>query len=405
MDSRAKKPKLLLIITKSNWGGAQRYVYDLALEMSSKYEVVVALGGRGLLSKYLKNTSKVSGIKVYEVESLERDIGFGKEWRSFTTLIELIQKERPDVVHLNSSKAGFLGVLAARYARVPCIVFTAHGWAFNESRPLFQRLAFWMLYAVTVVLSHRVIAASAAIARQTPLRSLLSSKITIIHHGRRTDAALMPTPEARKRMEHLVKERLGRAPKGPYIGMVGELHPIKGHRYAIDAMKVVQEKYQEAVLVVVGDGELRESLEERIRTESLSNTVALVGHQADVDIWMRAFDLLLFPSLSEALGYVAIEAGIAGLPVIASSVGGIPEIIEHEKSGILVPAKKGRELADAIIALLSDSKKMKALGMALHERIMGEFTIEKMVAETEAVYRYKPPKNSRSASPRGTALR
>src|SRR3989344_3575655 len=136
---RLMRKKVLFLITKGNFGGAQRYVYDLATSLpKTKYEAVVACGpasaeasaGKGGLAYALQE----QGIRVIILDKLERDMKVSNDWQVLRSFIKLFKEERPDIIHLNSSKAGGLGALAGRLAKVPRIIFTAHGWAFNESR-------------------------------------------------------------------------------------------------------------------------------------------------------------------------------------------------------------------------------------------------------------------------------
>src|SRR3989338_9863030 len=142
MDER--KRKILYVITKGNWGGSQRYLFDMATSLpKNKFDVKVAIGEGGLLKERLLE----NGIKVISIPALQRDISVMKEIRSFVSLYKIFRTSpRPDVVHLNSSKASALGALAARIAGVPRIVFTAHGWPFKEDRPWVIK---WLIYAAT----------------------------------------------------------------------------------------------------------------------------------------------------------------------------------------------------------------------------------------------------------------
>jgi len=174
------KKKVLFLITKSNWGGAQRYVYDLATNLDyEKFEPVVALGGDGILADMLEN----AGIRVITIESLGRDISVKKEWAFACELWKILRTEKPDVFHVNSSKAGGVGTLLGRLLRIHHVIFTAHGWAFNEDRPLWQRLIIKFLHWVTVILSHRTIAVSSAIVKEMNWPAA-ERKMKIVNPGR-----------------------------------------------------------------------------------------------------------------------------------------------------------------------------------------------------------------------------
>jgi len=168
---------VLFVITKSNWGGAQRYVYDLATNLpKNTFEVAVALGGSGELTSMLGS----AGVRTISIEHLERDIHFFNEFRVFRTLLALYNKEQPDVVHLNSTKIGGLGSFAGRIAKVQRIIFTVHGWAFNEERNSLFRLALWFFSWLTIIFCHKVITISYHDTRQAVSFPFVSSNKTTV---------------------------------------------------------------------------------------------------------------------------------------------------------------------------------------------------------------------------------
>ena len=136
MDEKSNLKTLVFIITKSNWGGAQRYVFDLCVAMREKFLVKVILGGDGPLAEKLNG----DGIEVITIAELGRDVNIIKDFRSGWKIFRALIKIKPDIVHLNSSKIGGVGSLAARLVFVPRIIFTSHGWALNEDRSLFKKV-------------------------------------------------------------------------------------------------------------------------------------------------------------------------------------------------------------------------------------------------------------------------
>ncbi len=172
--------KILFVITKANFGGAQRYVYDLSTSLpKEEFNVAVAFGARGRLAEMLEK----AGIKTHDVSSLQRDVSFGADFRSFRELVRLFKTLKPDVVHLNSSKVGGLGSFAARAAGVPNIIFTAHGWPFWERRSGPARAAIWLASWATALLAHRVIVISdydLRVARKMPF---IGHKVIRIYNG------------------------------------------------------------------------------------------------------------------------------------------------------------------------------------------------------------------------------
>ncbi len=366
-----EKQKILYMITKSNWGGAQRYVYDLATRLPrNNFEVTVVCGGEGELVARLRDAD----IRVIPLPNLTNKV----EIFSFLTLLRIIKKESPQVLHLNSSKVGILGGIAGRIARIPHIIFTAHGWAFNEDRGSFARFAIKIIHYATIALSHATIAVSQSMRAQIkPV--FLKKRIRAIYNG------LFPVPFlAREEARRALLERISVTVPDDYswIGTIAELHRSKGLSYAIEAL----EKTPRALHIIIGNGEERNRLEDLVRKKGLTERIFFLGHIHDAARFLPAFDIFLLPSLTEALGYVLLEAGSAGLPVIATHVGGIPEIIEDGKTGILVPPKNPRAITDALSTLINDKEKAAKYGATLSTFVKEKFSIEQMVESTERLY-------------------
>ena len=282
------------------------------------------------------------------------------------------------MVHLNSSKAGALGALAARLAGVPNIIFTAHGWAFNEARPWWQKIIIWKLAGITVLLSHKTICVSDAVRRDIAHFPFTKHKLVVIHNGIEC-APLLSRDEARL---ELAAHSVG----SYWIGMSSELHPTKRIGDAIRAMAILVTHYPHAMLIVMGEGQERRRLESLIHELHLHDRVFLAGFKNAASSLLAAFDLFLHTSISEALSLAILEAGCASLPVVATRVGGIPEIIESGVNGILVPPRNPTALAAAINTLIDDPQRAHALGAALKKTVGEKFIKERMLREMLALY-------------------
>src|ERR1035437_2802513 len=376
MDEKSNLKTLVFIITKSNWGGAQRYVFDLCVAMRDKFMVKVILGGDGPLEEKLKS----AGIEVMAIAPLGSDVNFIKDLKAGWKIWKALLKIKPDIVHLNSSKIGAVGSLVARLAFVPKIIFTAHGWAFNEDRSSFQKGLIAFIAWLTMLFSHKTIAVSESIKKQVVYFPFIKNKIIVIPLG------VAPVDYFKK--EEVQQELLGSVLDKNYcfIGSIGELHPIKGHGYAIEAVANLISKGKKIKYVICGEGAYRPVLEKKIADLNMKESIILAGNVPEAARYLKAFDIFLFPSLSEASGYAAIEAGIAGLPVIASAVGGVPEMIDDMVSGILIQPEKPNEIVSAIELLLDKPELGQKYGSALHEKVLKDFSIEKMIVETEKVY-------------------
>jgi glycosyltransferase involved in cell wall biosynthesis len=363
----ATRKKLLFVITKSNWGGAQRYVYDLATHLNTEYDVAVAAGGSGILFERLQE----KGIRTISLTALARDIEAKSDFAAFRELIRVFRDEKPDIVHLNSSKAGILGALAGRIARIPRLVFTVHGWPFNEPVSSLSRAFRWIASCATLLLCHsRIIAVSHFDAMHAPL----GLRMVTIHNGIE-ELAFLSREEAQKKLSLTDETHF-------VIGTIAELHKNKGIDILVEALPHVSN----AVLVVIGEGEERKVLEEMIIRLKLETRAHLIGFMENAARVLPAFDLFVLPSRTEALGYVLLEAGFAGVPVAASTVGGIPEVIDDGLNGVLFPAYDSEALAKAVNELIASPNVRAHYAERLKEKVARYFALRGMVKKTIEVY-------------------
>lgn len=368
------KRKILYVITKGNFGGAQRYVFDLATSLPREdFDVLVAFGESGMLQEKLKNV----GVRTIEINSLKRNVGF-LDLKVFFELIKIFRKEKPDVLHLNSSKIGGLGTLAGRLVGVKKIIFTAHGWAWNENRNIFSKIIIAKLHWLTVLFSHKTITVSESLAKQMAHFPFVSKKLLTIHNG------IAPfTLEDGFKARQIIGPAIHH---GVWIGTISELHENKGLDYLIEAFARISSQYKDCGLVIIGDGEKRASLERLIVEKKLQDRVHLLGIIPNAKIYLKAFDIFTLTSRTEALPYSLLEAGFAGLPVLASRVGGIPEIIDSGENGALVEKGNVDEIEECLVFLLENNEIGAKYGLKLKQKIEREFLQKEMVKKTEILY-------------------
>lgn len=373
------KKKVLFVITKSNWGGAQRYVYDLATNLDrTRYEPVVALGGNGTLRDMLTH----AGIRVVPLGQLKNTTGAKALFESLQELTNTIKAERPAIVHLNSSVAGLLGTIAAKRARVPATVFTAHGWAFNEDRSLPQRLIIKSLHYLTVLLSDRTIAVSRAIVHEMNWPGA-EKKMKVINPGR-SIGVMYDREEARTEIISRCPE-LGNFRTSTWIVCLAELHPIKRHYILLAAFDQLRLAHPDVKLILIGDGGERSHIESLIAKHGLRDSVFLTGAVTEAARFFSAFDLCVLASKSESYGYVLVEAGLAHVPVVATNVGGIPDIITDGISGRLVPPDSVSALTTALSTTLTRTTETEAFATALKTSLRTR-TVTKMATQTMSLY-------------------
>lgn len=371
--------KVLFLITKSSWGGAQRYVYDLATNLPKEgFEAIVATGGTGPLVNKLEQAE----IKVLQIPALQRDISLVKEIVAFWQIGQLIRKEKPDVLHINSSKAGAIGALIGRLTFVPNIVFTGHGWAFNEKRPWWQKIIFKLIHWTTVLLAHKTIAVSYELKRQMNW-PFAQKKISVIHNGRHIENLRSRTESREILIKH--DSRLKPYANDFWSVTVAELHKTKQHDITIKALAEVVKNHPDVRHLIISTGEEKESLQQLINELRLTRNVFLLGHIDEAAQYLKAFDLFILASSSEALGYVVIEACIAELPIIATDVGGIPEIVSDQKSALLVPSGKKMALSKAYLELYQNPEKRQQLSREAFKEA-SKFNFTKILQATIDIY-------------------
>lgn len=348
------KKKVLLMVTKSNFGGAQRYVFDLATNLpKEKYEVVVASGGSGVLFDKLEKEN----VKVFSLNRLGRDINFLKDFLSIFSIISVIKKERPDIIHLNSPKIAGLGAFASRILNLfshlftpnsplsTLIIYTSHGWAFNEKRNIFQKILIEFFSWLTIMLSHKTIVLTQLEFDQVKNWPLIKNKLEIIPIGI-ASGQYFPKEEALLKIEKIIGKNIDR--KKTTIGSIGELHKNKGYEFAIPALA----NMENVEYIIISDGEEKTALENLIKELKATN-IHLTGYIENAAALLKAFDVFLLPSIKEGLPYVLLEAGVSLVPIISTNVGGIPDLIKNNETGVLIEPKNIEAIKLAVRELLS----------------------------------------------------
>lgn len=370
----ASPKRVLYVIPIAWWGGSQHYVFDMACAAKNAgYEVLVATG-EGELPQRLT----AAGIPVVVKKSFVRGLHAASEFSFLRDTYNLIREFRPDIVHSNNSKGGLVGTVAARCAGVHRILFTAHGWAFTEKRPVWQKMIFWFAHYLTVILTDRTICVSENVFRLGCKMPFVRHKLLVIHNGI-PPISFHSREAARQMLAPNVTQKF-------WVGTIAELHPNKGLDVLIEAFEHFIPNKPDTVLIIIGEGGLRGNLERQIQLEGLQERVILVGHVQDASTYLHALDMFVLPSRTEALGYVLLEAGQAKLPVVASNVGGIPEIIADHSTGLLVPPGNRTALAAALLSLASNEELRTRLAQALQARVETDFSVSTMVTETLSLY-------------------
>lgn len=377
--------RVLYGITKSNWGGAQAYVTMLAKGARDAGAQVSVMGGgsdgRGTDSGKLFEALEAEGIRTVPLSSIGRNVQPSSDWQALKELISVIKQEQPDILHLNSSKMGLLGALAGRRAGVRHIIFTAHGWPHLEQRSPLWKLMAWAGSWLTIMLCSRVITVSDRDLRDSPT-FFFRDKLRLIHNGI-ADFMRLAREDARAALEKRSHD-LTKFPQ--WLMMNAELHHNKGIGVAIRALAELSHKHPGLALVVCGEGEARDYLTELALNLHVSSRVFLLGFLPNAKEYLAAGDIYLMPSSKEGLPLALLEAGLASLPVVASKVGGIPDVIEDHRTGLFMPRANTHILAKAIAYYLNNPDAAAAYGAALRNKVLKDFSEEQMLEKTLALY-------------------
>lgn len=351
----ARRPRLLLLITLAEVGGAQTYVASLLPAVVGDFEVTVAAHGAGPL----RDAAQAAGARFVPLRSLRRPINPWRDLMGVIELVRLLRRERPDILHASSSKAGVLGRVAGFLARVPIRIFTVHGWAFAAHSGSSARLYRWAdrlvrpLTTMTICVSRRERAAGVTAGTCDAARTVVIPNAV--------DVASVPRSRP---------DRRGR----PLILAVGRLKAPKDFVTLVRALRSLPPGSFDAV--IVGEGPDRSRLEEEIRGLGLEHRVRLAGERRDVPELLAAADLFVLSSASEGMPVSVLEAMAAGLPVVASRVGGVPEQVADGVTGLLVEARDPDQLAAALARLTRDPGLRARLGAAGRARAEQAFDLE-----------------------------
>jgi len=383
-------PKILYFITQAEFGGAQRYVFDLANNLKADFQVAVAFGESGNNLKLAKILDE-NNLKYFIIPHLKRSFSPIDDLLAFFEIIKLIKNYRPDIIHLNSSKISVLGSLAALCIprSMPHIIYTVHGWVFNE--PLPAGLKYFYLYAekLTAKFKNKIICVS-EYDRLIALKYKIApaEKLVTIHNGLTFRHSWLDPESSIQKIEQISRSRIRSGmTNNLIIGSIGNLYKTKGYEYLIEAANILISGCRlPLTFIIIGDGSERKNLENLIEQYHLANNFILAGQIDEAARLLKAFDIYVCSSVKEGLPYSILEAQAAGLPIVSTNVGGIPEMIENNKTGLLSKPANAQSLADTLQKLIGDKNLQIALGENAKQTAGRNFSLEKMIEATRKIY-------------------
>jgi glycosyltransferase involved in cell wall biosynthesis len=369
-EARPTRIRLLKMLTSFQIGGTERQVANLALGIhASRFDLHLAcLRNKGELLRELESLDVPR--PVFEIGRLYTPRTL---WQGIR-LVRYIKRHLIQIVHSYGFYPNVFAVPAARIAGASIIVASI-----RDRGDILTPVQRWIQKSVCRLADCILVNAEAI--RDTLIgQGYCPDNIFVIRNG------IVSSTPGRREKGAVLRQELGLPPSAPLVCVFSRLNSMKGVEYFIDAAALVAATFPEARFLIIGDGAKREELEARAKRLGLEQRVTFTGFRTDVPELLREAAISVLPSLSEGLSNSLLEAMASGVPVIAASVGGNPEIIEHDVSGLLVPARDSTALAAAISSLLHDPRLAARFGEAGRRRVAEVFSLERSVGEVESLY-------------------
>jgi len=365
-----KKTRILQIVRKSE-GGIKKHLLSLVrLLDKNRYEVAVLCSFDEKTQEYLKRL----GIAVYNV-GIGDGLSLKKDYRAIRFVQKAIYEFKPDIVHMHGAKASFVGRIACFAMPVKTVV-TVHNFANYDNMNFYKKKLLLSLTKVLDKKTHQFIAVSKALKEDLVVNQKIEkNKIKVVYNCIDTSFYEETTLN--------LKEKFNLPQDSFIVGSIARLIPAKGVQDLIKAASIL--KNINAYFFVAGDGPFKEELQKMIESLNLKDRFFLLGYRNDIPSFLRNLDLFVLPSHEEGFGISVIEALNEGISIIATKVGGIPEIIQDGVEGILVEKENSEELANAIEKILKDEKLRKNMSVKGKESAK-KYSCDKMIGQMQQIY-------------------
>jgi len=363
---------LYLIDTLERLGGAEKHLFNLAHAMAQRGVrfIICTLAEGGVLVGRMRS----HGLRVEEV-AIKR-VYSPLELRPILRLAEIIRKEKVQIIHTYHFASDFLGTLLGIVLSVPVVISSRRDMGFKKKR--LHKLAYRIINPFTT----KIIVVSRAVQDIVKKEeNVAASKIATIYNG----VNLKNFCPHRGDPDQL-KQRFALPLACPLVGMIANLHRVKGHLYFLKAARIVHQRMTHVHFLIVGDGELRLQLETFCHKVGLEKRVHFLGVRRDIRTLLSIMDISVLCSLTEGFSNTILESMAMQTPVIATAVGGNVEIIDDGVTGLLVPPKNESELARAIMVLLSSRHFATSIANAAYQNVKKNFSEENMVEQTASMY-------------------
>ncbi len=383
-----KQKKLLLAVTLGEIGGAQKYVQDIALGLKDDYKITVSCGEK---DAPLIMWAQKEGFATISLLSSNRTLWKGflptiNDFKTFARLYRIFKAKNYDIIHLNSSKMGFLGALAGKLAHIPKVVFTAHGWVFNEPKSIQTKKWLWLAISkISAYFQDKIICVSnydLDMARKYHMAP--ARKLVAIYNGIDTNNISFLS---RQKSREWLSTKINIQEDTVILGTIANLYKTKDLKTMIKAVNAL--KNINIILVIFGEGPEREILEEEIKKQKLESRVFLLGKTEKAHRYLKALDVYIISSVKEGLPYSALEAMTAKIPIISTGAGGLREIFFSDpKKPSALSFKMGntKDLAEKIEYILANKEDADIIVKNASYILRKEFELDKMISKTRWVY-------------------
>jgi glycosyltransferase involved in cell wall biosynthesis len=348
-----QRPRLLILATLAEPGGVVTHLALLAPALVHNFDLVVSAYGPGPLPEAVT----AAGGRFVPLQHVRRPLAPLRDVMGLVELIRLCRRERPAILYVNSAKAGVLGRIAGALTRVPIRIYGVHGWAF-ATHGGWSAGIYWLAELLTRPLTSATICVSESErARGLRARVCRAETTVVIRNG--VEAREPRAPRDNPTTPHIISVGRLRTPKD-FMTFVGALSRLPAGSFSAE---------------IVGAGPDHDELVSEIERLGMGSSIALVGEREDVDARLDDADIFALSTLSEGLPMTVLEAMASGLPVVASHVGGVPELVEHELTGLLVPPRDPAAFAVALRRLVQSPDLRRRLGEAGRARVQREFEV------------------------------
>jgi len=384
IDIKMRKIKVAQVITRMDWGGSPDLVRIFCQGLKRQGFEVTLIAGRSL-NPSSKTKDFLEGFRDSTVlmPELKRNISPLWDAVALFKLYSIFRRKRFDVVHANTSKAGFLARIAAHCAGVSCIVYMPHGHVFyGYFGPVMSRILVF-LERIAAKVTDRIIVLTKLEKRDfLNLGVACPDAIHIIPSGLEVSEFFVIGNTAKEEL----RQKHGLDSEKKIIGMVSRLESVKGPQFFIEAVRTVLKSRDDVIFLIIGEGDMSSQLRSLVKDRGLQDKVTFLGWREDVLELIALMDILVQPSLNEAVGRVLLEAQMLGVPVVATDVGGIPEVVKNNLTGIVIPPKDPDALGEAVCKLLESDTMRLSMSDEAKKWVRAEFSSEEMIRKLINVY-------------------